>query len=188
MSQPPCVYDCYICASFCWCLEQNDKLSLNCTESVNNKNVWRWLSSGLLHRVVWLWVIALIMEAAGTSEVSVNFYQTTRRNNPENSHLHTHRCENLKSYNSSVVIPILKRRSTFNCILLPIFDVSEFNSLGRMCCPWWQCHEAPVIKMACTIEEHVFLVKIFYQTLLLSRFSVNSEWNLSAGKHQAGLQ
>jgi hypothetical protein len=28
----------------------------------------------------------------------VNFYQTTRRYNPEDSHLHTHRRENLKSY------------------------------------------------------------------------------------------
>jgi hypothetical protein len=32
--------------------------------------------------------IALMMEAASTSETSVNFYQTTRRNNPEDSHLH----------------------------------------------------------------------------------------------------
>jgi hypothetical protein len=31
--------------------------------------------------------IALMMEAASTSETSVNFYQTTRRNNPEDSHL-----------------------------------------------------------------------------------------------------
>jgi hypothetical protein len=28
----------------------------------------------------------------------VNFYQTTRCYNPEDSHLHTHHCENLKSY------------------------------------------------------------------------------------------
>jgi hypothetical protein len=28
-------------------------------------------------------LIALMMEAAGTSETSVNFYQTTRRNIPE---------------------------------------------------------------------------------------------------------
>jgi hypothetical protein len=34
-------------------------------------------------------IIALKMEAASTSETSVNFYQTTRRNNPEDSHLHT---------------------------------------------------------------------------------------------------
>jgi hypothetical protein len=32
-------------------------------------------------------VIALMMEEASTSETSVNFYQTTRRNNPEDSHL-----------------------------------------------------------------------------------------------------
>jgi hypothetical protein len=38
------------------------------------------------------------MEAVQTSETSVNFYQTTRRCNPEDSHIHTHRRENLKSY------------------------------------------------------------------------------------------
>jgi hypothetical protein len=31
--------------------------------------------------------IALMMEAASTSETLVNFYQTTRHNNPEDSHL-----------------------------------------------------------------------------------------------------
>jgi hypothetical protein len=30
----------------------------------------------------------LMMEAAGTSETSVNFYQTTLRSNPDDSHLH----------------------------------------------------------------------------------------------------
>jgi hypothetical protein len=39
-----------------------------------------------------------MMEAARTSETLVNFYQTTRRYNPEDSHLRTHRHENLKSY------------------------------------------------------------------------------------------
>jgi hypothetical protein len=42
--------------------------------------------------------IALMMEAARTSETLVNFYQTTRCYNPEDSNLHTHRRENLKSY------------------------------------------------------------------------------------------
>jgi hypothetical protein len=41
--------------------------------------------------------IALMMEAASTSETLVNFYQTTRRYNPEDSHLHTRRRENLRS-------------------------------------------------------------------------------------------
>jgi hypothetical protein len=31
--------------------------------------------------------IALMMEAASTTETSVNFYETTRRNIPEDSHL-----------------------------------------------------------------------------------------------------
>jgi hypothetical protein len=39
-----------------------------------------------------------MMEAARTSETLVNVYQTTRRYNPEDSHLRTHRRENLKSY------------------------------------------------------------------------------------------
>jgi hypothetical protein len=34
---------------------------------------------------------------SSTSETLANFYQTTRRNNPEDSHLHTRRRENLKS-------------------------------------------------------------------------------------------
>jgi hypothetical protein len=42
-------------------------------------------------------LIALMMEEARTSETLVNFYQTTWCYNPEDSHLHTHRCENLKS-------------------------------------------------------------------------------------------
>jgi hypothetical protein len=41
-------------------------------------------------------IISLMMEAAGTSETSVNFYQTTRRNIPEDSQHHIRRRENLK--------------------------------------------------------------------------------------------
>jgi hypothetical protein len=37
-------------------------------------------------------------ETARTYETLVNFYQTTRCYNPEDSHLRTHRHENLKSY------------------------------------------------------------------------------------------
>jgi hypothetical protein len=33
--------------------------------------------------------IALMMEAARTSETVVNLYQTTRRYNPEDTHLHS---------------------------------------------------------------------------------------------------
>jgi hypothetical protein len=41
---------------------------------------------------------ALMMEAARTSETLVNFYQTTRRYNPEDNPLRTNRSENPKSY------------------------------------------------------------------------------------------
>jgi hypothetical protein len=53
-------------------------------------------------------LIALMMEAARTSETLANFYQTTRRYNPEDSHLRPHRCENLKSYLLSKFLKYLK--------------------------------------------------------------------------------
>jgi hypothetical protein len=61
----------------------------------------------LLHRVVSIFrvevkmrvvcsseilITTLMMEAASTSEMSVNFCQTTRRNITEDSHLHTQYC------------------------------------------------------------------------------------------------
>jgi hypothetical protein len=49
-------------------------------------------------KMIVFWAIALMMEAASTFEMSVNFYQTTRRNIPDDSHLHTRRRENLKSH------------------------------------------------------------------------------------------
>jgi hypothetical protein len=42
--------------------------------------------------------VSMPRAAASTSETSVNFYQTTRRNNPEYSHLHSRRRENLRSH------------------------------------------------------------------------------------------
>jgi hypothetical protein len=42
--------------------------------------------------------IGLIMEAVSTSEMSVNFYKTTWRNAPQDSHLHIRRRKNLKSH------------------------------------------------------------------------------------------
>jgi hypothetical protein len=48
-------------------------------------------------------LIALMMEAARTFETLENFYQTTRRYNPEDSHLRTNRRENLKSYYTTLL-------------------------------------------------------------------------------------
>jgi hypothetical protein len=49
-------------------------------------------------------VIDLMMEAASTSEMLVNFYQTTQLNNPEDSHLHTHCRENLKYHKNWILV------------------------------------------------------------------------------------
>jgi hypothetical protein len=48
-----------------------------------------------------LFLTALTMEAAGISEQSVSFYQTTRRNNPEDFRLQTRCRENLKSHQAA---------------------------------------------------------------------------------------
>jgi hypothetical protein len=60
----------------------------------------RFRSVYCLHHQGDEWLNALMMEAVRTSETSVNFYQTTRRDVPEGCHLHTHRRENLKSQNA----------------------------------------------------------------------------------------
>jgi hypothetical protein len=43
------------------------------------------------------------METVSTSETSVDFYQTTRRNIREDGHIHTRRRENLKFYLKELV-------------------------------------------------------------------------------------
>jgi hypothetical protein len=48
--------------------------------------------------------IDLMMEAANASETLADFYQTTRRNNPEDSHLHTRRREKLKSHQAYEIL------------------------------------------------------------------------------------
>jgi hypothetical protein len=45
--------------------------------------------------------IVLMMEAERSFETSVNSCQPTRHYNPEDSHLHSHRCENLKLYSAN---------------------------------------------------------------------------------------
>jgi hypothetical protein len=48
-------------------------------------------------------LISLIMESLSTSETSVNFYETTRRNIPEDRHFHALRRENPKSHSIMII-------------------------------------------------------------------------------------
>jgi hypothetical protein len=56
---------------------------------------------------------------------------------------------------------------------ITVFSVSEFSSLGRMCCPWWQHHEAAVNRMENLTKLHVKLLKGFCQTANVIGFGVN---------------
>jgi hypothetical protein len=46
------------------------------------------------------------MQAAKSSQMSVNLYQTTRRYNPENSNLHTRSRENIKSHTAAAIFRV----------------------------------------------------------------------------------
>jgi hypothetical protein len=70
-----------------------------------------------------------MMEAARTSETLVNFYQTTRCYNPEDSYLHTHRRENLKSYIEIVIL--IKKYNNNNGVII-IARVLENRGLRKI--------------------------------------------------------
>jgi hypothetical protein len=74
-----------------------------------------------------------MMEAASASETLVNFYQTTRRYNPEDNHLHSRRRENLKSYLSvnflsSCLVLREKIPATMNSLHLSLFALPFKNA------------------------------------------------------------
>jgi hypothetical protein len=53
--------------------------------------------------------VALMMEAVRTSETSVHFNVTTWRYIPEDSKLHTRRCENLKSHTDVLLYTVFSK-------------------------------------------------------------------------------
>jgi hypothetical protein len=57
---------------------------------------------------------ALMMEAVRTSETLVNFYQSTRRYKPEDSHLRAHHRENLKFYYETGVRFSIEHQTNYN--------------------------------------------------------------------------
>jgi hypothetical protein len=58
----------------------------------------------------------MIVKAARTSQTSVYFYQTTQRNNPEDSHFHACRCGKLKSYFEIFAFMKIKEKNIRRCI------------------------------------------------------------------------
>jgi hypothetical protein len=71
-----------------------------------------------------------MMEAARTSETLVNFYQTTWRYNPEDSHLRSHRRENLKSYLENRALSVKDNNSQSS---VPLFT-DWTNQLQKFIC------------------------------------------------------
>jgi hypothetical protein len=63
-----------------------------------------------------------MMEAARTSETLVQLYQTTLCYNPEDSHLHTHRRQNLKSYLGKFMSLNIKSTKDVHTELAGIFE------------------------------------------------------------------
>jgi hypothetical protein len=71
----------------------------------------------------------LMTEAVSTSEKSVNFYQTTQHNHPEDSHLHTCYLENLKSQFPDSSLQI------YTIMWLCIWHHPGLNLLPEASCP-----------------------------------------------------
>jgi hypothetical protein len=72
-------------------------------------------------------ITALMMEAASTSETLVNFYPTVRRNNPEDSHLHASRRENVKSDQTlTFVQSVLFKHITFGFLNYLVSNICSY--------------------------------------------------------------
>jgi hypothetical protein len=68
------------------------------------------------------------MEAVSTSETSVNFYQTTRRNIPEDSHLVFN---SLKCYLYNGILQLDKQKHTSNVLVHHVLnEVTAFNVIS----------------------------------------------------------
>jgi hypothetical protein len=83
-------------------------------------------------------MIALMMETASIFEALVNFYQTTQRYNPEDSHLRTRRRENLKSYATLQVFLLwieFAECEVSAFLMYPQSDLSSPWSLKAILCP-----------------------------------------------------
>jgi hypothetical protein len=111
----------------------------------------------LILKMVIFWVVAMSTHRpddgiGNTSETSINFYQTIRRNNSEDSRLHTRRRKNHKShcphsvqaFVSYLIVAVWPRWATFHSsaflFIIYVFLCTWDAILAcndRVCSPWY---------------------------------------------------
>jgi hypothetical protein len=72
-------------------------------------------------------LIALFMEAARTSETSVDIQLRTWQYIPEDSELYTRRHENMKSHKDSLLLTRHQTRSLVSDLCINVFVLKEFT-------------------------------------------------------------
>jgi hypothetical protein len=104
------------------------------------------------------------MEAASTCETSVHLFQTTRRNNPEDGHLHTRRRENLKSH-------YWKSSRCTSRHQIPCFKVTKIcatSQYKQLSSGEWRQHKTRSAAKLATV----------YYWLRAARWEREGDWNL----------
>jgi hypothetical protein len=98
----------------------------------------------------------MMMEAVQTSETPVNSYQSIQCYNPEDSHLHTHLCESLKSYYEFVTLKMSSMASETTCDKLPTPTPCYTSDYVRIKTQPISC-EVPSSAMAVAFNNRILL-------------------------------
>jgi hypothetical protein len=102
----------------------------------------------------------LKIEVVRSSEISLNLYPTTRRKIPEDSTLHSHHCENLKSRNSGNEINISRNIFSLNrgkrigsvevsCVMFYKYPIQEPENISKVIN---NLQATPEVELNCTWE------------------------------------
>jgi hypothetical protein len=125
-----------------------------------------------------------MMEAADTSEASVDFYQTTRRYNPKDSHLHTRRGEvsSPAGLQPGTHVPYTAETGAFLCFQTPSVCAHSFMLRLKFRAVFSALFFAPLVLMF-VIYMHIFSIVRRHQVnrLRLSQLSHGSRHHGSAG-------
>jgi uncharacterized membrane protein YGL010W len=113
-----------------------------------------------------------MMETASSSETSVNLYQTTRLNIPEDSHLHTRLRENLKSHHVSCSFILTTHACMYVCMSVYVcaYICAYVCSLMYVICIFYVCI---YVTTAC------FVYQLFSVSLNVGREKSYAHWRTS---------